>query len=86
MTKSNLNIGCPSERVKSGAFGACFNARAELVGDCVAAMKARVEIPVTVKCRTGIDDQDPEAALGLLAERVVRLFAMLSSSMQGKRG
>ncbi len=67
----NLNIGCPSERVKSGAFGACLMREPELVGDCVAAMKARVEIPVTVKCRTGIDDQDPEAALGLLAERVV---------------
>ena len=66
----NLNIGCPSERVKSGAFGACLMREPELVGDCVAAMKARVEIPVTVKCRTGVDDQDPEAALGLLAERV----------------
>src|SRR5208337_4635745 len=67
----NLNIGCPSERVKSGAFGACLMREPELVGDCVAAMKARVEIPVTVKCRTGVDDQDPEAALGLLAERVI---------------
>ena len=67
----NLNIGCPSERVKSGAFGACLMREPELVGDCVAAMKARVEIPVTVKCRTGVDEQDPEAALRLLAGRVI---------------
>ena len=67
----NLNIGCPSERVQSGAFGACLMREPELVGDCVAAMKARVKIPVTVKCRTGVDEQDPEAALGLLAGRVI---------------
>jgi tRNA-dihydrouridine synthase A len=67
----NLNIGCPSERVKSGAFGACLMREPKLVGDCVAAMKARVKIPVTVKCRTGVDEQDPEAALGLLAESVI---------------
>jgi tRNA-dihydrouridine synthase A len=67
----NLNIGCPSERVKSGAFGACLMREPELVGDCVAAMKARVKIPVTIKCRTGVDEQDPEAALGELAARVV---------------
>jgi tRNA-dihydrouridine synthase A len=67
----NLNIGCPSERVKSGAFGACLMLQPKLVGDCVAAMKARVKIPLTVKCRTGVDEQDPEAALGLLAESVI---------------
>jgi tRNA-dihydrouridine synthase A len=67
----NLNLGCPSERVKDGAFGACLMREPELVGDCVAAMKARVNIPVTVKCRTGIDDQDPEAALGALAKGVI---------------
>jgi tRNA-dihydrouridine synthase A len=67
----NLNIGCPSERVKSGAFGACLMREPEHVGDCVAAMKARVGIPVTVKCRTGVDDQDPETALGRLAEEVI---------------
>ena len=67
----NLNVGCPSERVKSGAFGACLMREPELVGDCVAAMKARVKIPVTVKCRTGVDEQDPEAALGALAGRVI---------------
>ncbi|MHB8887171.1 MAG: tRNA dihydrouridine(20/20a) synthase DusA [Methylovirgula sp.] len=57
----NLNIGCPSERVQSGAFGACLMREPELVGDCVAAMKARVKIPVTVKCRIGVDDQESEA-------------------------
>ena len=67
----NLNIGCPSERVQSGAFGACLMREPELVADCVAAMKARVPIPVTVKCRIGVDDQDPEAALFCFAERVV---------------
>ena len=57
----NLNVGCPSDRVQEGRFGACLMAEPALVGDCVAAMKAAVAIPVTVKCRIGIDDQDPEA-------------------------
>ena len=56
----NLNIGCPSERVQSGAFGACLMREPALVAECVAAMKARVKVPVTVKCRLGVDDQDPE--------------------------
>jgi tRNA-dihydrouridine synthase A len=59
----NLNVGCPSDRVQEGRFGACLMAEPSLVGDCVAAMKARVRVPVTVKCRIGIDEQDPEAAL-----------------------
>src|SRR6201989_2798163 len=59
----NLNVGCPSDRVQEGRFGACLMAEPELVGDCVAAMKAAVKIPVTVKCRIGVDEQDPEAAL-----------------------
>ena len=63
----NLNVGCPSDRVQSGRFGACLMAEPQLVGDCVAAMKAAVAVPVTVKCRIGIDDQDPEAALDALA-------------------
>jgi tRNA-dihydrouridine synthase A len=67
----NLNIGCPSERVQNGAFGACLMLEPELVGDCVAAMKARVKIPVTVKCRLGVDDQDPAQALARLAEAVI---------------
>jgi tRNA-dihydrouridine synthase A len=67
----NLNIGCPSERVQEGRFGACLMAEPELVGDCVAAMKAAVAIPVTVKCRIGIDDQDPEEALTAFTSTVV---------------
>ena len=59
----NLNVGCPSDRVQEGRFGACLMAEPDLVGDCVAAMKAAVTIPVTVKCRIGIDEQDPEPSL-----------------------
>ena len=59
----NLNVGCPSDRVQEGRFGACLMAEPALVGDCVAAMKAAVKIPVTVKCRIGIDAQEPEQAL-----------------------
>ncbi|HET7334584.1 MAG TPA: tRNA dihydrouridine(20/20a) synthase DusA [Rhizomicrobium sp.] len=62
----NLNIGCPSDRVQSGRFGACLMREPELVGECVAAMRGAVNIPVTVKCRIGVDDQDPEAALRAL--------------------
>jgi tRNA-dihydrouridine synthase A len=67
----NLNVGCPSDRVKDGRFGACLMAEPRLVGDCVAAMKRAVKIPVTVKCRIGIDDQDPEGALDELARDVI---------------
>src|SRR4249920_537801 len=66
----NLNVGCPSDRVQEGRFGACLMAEPQLVGDCVAAMKAAVRIPVTVKCRIGIDEQDPEAALEELTRAV----------------
>jgi tRNA-dihydrouridine synthase A len=66
----NLNVGCPSDRVQEGRFGACLMAEPALVGDCVAAMKAAVRIPVTVKCRLGIDDQDPECALDDMARAV----------------
>ena len=59
----NLNVGCPSDRVQEGRFGACLMAEPELVARCVAAMRARVKVPVTVKCRIGIDDQDSEADL-----------------------
>jgi len=67
----NLNVGCPSDRVQEGRFGACLMAEPQLVADCVAAMKAAVAIPVTVKCRIGIDDQDPEESLDMLARLVV---------------
>jgi len=67
----NLNVGCPSDRVKDGRFGACLMAEPALVAACVGAMKRSVAIPVTVKCRIGIDDQDPEAALDALARSVI---------------
>jgi tRNA-dihydrouridine synthase A len=66
----NLNVGCPSDRVQSGTFGACLMREPQLVADCVAAMKAAVAIPVTVKCRIGVDDQDPEVALRDLVARI----------------
>jgi tRNA-dihydrouridine synthase A len=61
----NLNVGCPSDRVQEGRFGACLMAEPQLVAECVAAMRAQLpgHVPVTVKCRIGIDDQDSEAAL-----------------------
>ncbi len=68
----NLNAGCPSDRVQDGRFGACLMAEPALVGDCVAAMKAAVSIPVTVKCRIGIDEQDPEQALEIFTQAVER--------------
>jgi tRNA-dihydrouridine synthase A len=66
----NLNVGCPSDRVQEGRFGACLMAEPQLVADCIAAMKAAVAVPVTVKCRIGIDEQDPEATLFGFAEAV----------------
>ena len=57
----NLNVGCPSERVQSGSFGACLMAEPALVAQCISAMRAVVNIPVTVKCRIGIDDRDDYA-------------------------
>jgi tRNA-dihydrouridine synthase A len=59
----NLNVGCPSDRVQSGRFGACLMREPQLVADCVAAMHDAVSLPVSVKCRIGVDDQDPEVAL-----------------------
>ncbi|MEM8935101.1 MAG: tRNA dihydrouridine(20/20a) synthase DusA [Pseudomonadota bacterium] len=74
----NLNVGCPSDRVQSGAFGACLMKEPELVAECVAAMRAAVAVPVTVKSRIGVDDQDPELSLfdfvDKVAETGVRVF------------
>jgi tRNA-dihydrouridine synthase A len=64
----NLNVGCPSDRVQSGRFGACLMREPALVGDCVAAMRAAVPLPITVKCRIGVDDQDPEHSLRTLID------------------
>ncbi len=66
----NLNVGCPSDRVQEGRFGACLMAEPALVAEGVAAMKAAVRIPVTVKCRIGIDEQDPNQALFAFAAAV----------------
>src|SRR6201996_435074 len=67
----NLNVGCPSDRVQSGRFGACLMREPKLVADCVAAMRAAVSIPVTVKCRIGVDEQDPEQSLRTLIDACV---------------
>lgn len=67
----NLNVGCPSDRVQSGAFGACLMQVPHIVAEAVQAMKAEVSIPVTVKCRIGVDEQDIEPALDELADRAL---------------
>jgi tRNA-dihydrouridine synthase A len=67
----NLNVGCPSDRVQSGRFGACLMAEPELVAECVRAMRDATDRPVTVKCRIGIDDQDTEASLDRFADLMV---------------
>ncbi|MCW4114104.1 tRNA dihydrouridine(20/20a) synthase DusA [Aurantimonas sp. MSK8Z-1] len=67
----NLNVGCPSDRVQSGTFGACLMRDPGLVGRCLSAMRAAVDVPVTVKCRLGVDDQDPEQALDAVADAAI---------------
>jgi tRNA-dihydrouridine synthase A len=66
----NLNCGCPSDRVRAGRFGACLMREPALVGECVAAMAAATNVPVTVKCRIGVDEQAPREALAALVERI----------------
>ena len=66
----NLNVGCPSDRVQSGRFGACLMREPELVADCVSAMMGATDVPVTVKCRLGVDDQDVERTLPHFVETV----------------
>ena len=74
----NLNVGCPSDRVQSGAFGACLMAEPDLVATCISAMKTSVELPVTVKCRIGIDDRDSQEELedfiGIVADAGCNTF------------
>ena len=65
----NLNVGCPSDRVQSGRFGACLMREPQLVADCMAAILGAVKVPATVKCRIGVDDQDPEQSLFELVDR-----------------
>lgn len=67
----NLNVGCPSSRVQSGKFGACLMLEPHIVGECIDAMKNATKIPITVKCRIGVDEQDPISALNNLAETVI---------------
>jgi tRNA-dihydrouridine synthase A len=64
----NLNVGCPSDRVQSGRFGACLMREPELVAECMAAIAAAVKVPATVKCRIGVDDQEPEESLFTLVD------------------
>ncbi|HEV7691259.1 MAG TPA: tRNA dihydrouridine(20/20a) synthase DusA [Hyphomonadaceae bacterium] len=66
----NLNVGCPSERVQSGAFGACLMREPELVAECLAAMREAVSVPVTVKHRLGVDDDDPRERLFSFVEKL----------------
>lgn len=67
----NFNVGCPSNRVQSGRFGACLMREPQLVADCVRAMREAVRLPVTVKCRIGVDEQDEDADLQRFAETMV---------------
>ncbi|HEX5779574.1 MAG TPA: tRNA dihydrouridine(20/20a) synthase DusA [Xanthobacteraceae bacterium] len=73
----NLNVGCPSDRVQNGRFGACLMAEPARVADGIAAMKAAVNVPVTVKCRLGIDDQDIEESLDRFVDQVIAAGADL---------
>ena len=68
----NLNIGCPSDRVQAGRFGACLMKEPALVADCVASMKAAVNVPVTVKCRLGVDKQDDYESLYHFVETIAK--------------
>ncbi len=67
----NLNVGCPSDRVQSGRFGACLMREPALVGECMQAMREAVSVPVTVKCRIGVDDQDDYAGLQHFTETML---------------
>ena len=82
----NLNIGCPSDRVQSGRFGACLMAEPDLVADCVAAMGEAAALPVTVKCRIGIDDQDAEESLDRFIDSVAQAGCGPSSCMRARPG
>ena len=66
--KINLNVGCPSDRVQNGRFGACLMREPELVADCMAAMIHAVSVPITLKCRIGVDDQDSQESLFALVD------------------
>ncbi|MGI9440292.1 MAG: tRNA dihydrouridine(20/20a) synthase DusA, partial [Parvibaculales bacterium] len=69
----NFNVGCPSDRVQNGRFGACLMSEPDLVADCLAAMRHAVDIPVTMKCRIGVDEQTPQDALFTLVEKTTAI-------------
>ena len=69
----NFNVGCPSDRVQNGRFGACLMSEPDLVADCLAAMRHAVDIPVTMKCRIGVDEQTPQDALFTLVEKTAAI-------------
>ena len=76
----NLNVGCPSDRVQSGRFGVCLMREPELVAECMAAIASSVSVPATLKCRIGVDEQEPEETLvrlvDIAAAAGVRVFAV----------
>ncbi len=80
----NLNVGCPSDRVQAGRFGACLMLEPDLVAECVHQMKSAVTIPVTVKCRIGVDDQDPNQVLPSFVEKVMQA-GCLSFSVHARK-
>lgn len=69
----NLNVGCPSDRVQSGTFGACLMKTPDVVAECVTAMKSVAHVPVTVKCRIGVDDQNPQDVLPAFLEKMIQV-------------
>ncbi|MCX8999803.1 tRNA dihydrouridine(20/20a) synthase DusA [Rhizobiaceae bacterium BDR2-2] len=69
----NLNVGCPSDRVQSGTFGACLMKTPDVVAECVEAMKSVATVPVTVKCRIGVDDQNPQEVLPAFLEKMIQV-------------
>ena len=82
----NLNVGCPSDRVQSGIFGACLMEQPGLVADCVAAMKDVVEIPVTVKCRIGVDERTPNLRFKIWRRRFLLPGVMRFGCMRVRLG
>jgi tRNA-dihydrouridine synthase A len=80
----NLNVGCPSDRVQNNMIGACLMAHAPLVGDCVAAMQAQVKIPVTVKCRIGIDGMDSDEELAAFINEIATRSACHTFIIHGR--
>ncbi len=82
----NLNVGCPSDRVQSGTFGACLMQTPEVVVACVDAMKRVATVPVTVKCRIGVDEQEPADVLPDFLTRMIGAGRMRSGSMRAKPG